>query len=68
VTPASLWLLDEPFTALDHDNQNRLEQAIAAHRAGGGRVILATHLSIEIGTAVAIELDAFAPPHSAAAV
>ena len=68
VTPASLWLLDEPFTALDHDNQNRLEQAIAAHRAGGGRVILATHLSIEIGTAVGIELDAFAPPHSAAAV
>ena len=68
VTPASLWLLDEPFTALDHDNQNRLEQAIGAHRAGGGRVILATHLSIEIGTAVAIELDAFAPPHSAAAV
>ena len=68
VTPASLWLLDEPFTALDHDNQNRLEQAIAAHRAGGGRVILATHLSIEISTAVAIELDAFAPPHSAAAV
>ncbi|HXO91634.1 MAG TPA: heme ABC exporter ATP-binding protein CcmA [Stellaceae bacterium] len=68
VTPASLWLLDEPFTALDHDNQNRLEQAIAAHRAGGGRVILATHLSIEIGTAVGIELDAFAPQHSAAAV
>jgi heme exporter protein A len=66
VTPAALWLLDEPFTALDRDNQNRLERAIAAHRAGGGRVVLATHLPIEIGTAVGIELDAFAPRHSAA--
>jgi len=68
VTPAALWLLDEPFTALDHDNQNRLERAIAAHRAEGGRVVLATHLPIEIGAAVVIELDAFAPRHSAAAV
>ena len=66
VTPAALWLLDEPFTALDHDNQNRLERAIAAHRAAGGRVVLATHLSIEIDTAVGIELDAFTPRHSAA--
>src|ERR1700720_1643980 len=53
VTPASLWLLDEPFTALDHDNQDRLERAIAGHRATGGRVVLATHLPIEIGSAVA---------------
>jgi len=68
VTPAALWLLDEPFTALDHDNQNRLEGAIAAHRAGGGRVVLATHLPIEIGTAFGIELDAFGPRHSAADV
>jgi heme exporter protein A len=68
VTPAALWLLDEPFTALDHDNQNRLERAIAAHRAAGGRVVLATHLPIEIGSFVGIELDAFASRHSAAAV
>jgi heme exporter protein A len=66
LTPASLWLLDEPFTALDHDNQNRLERAIAAHRAADGRVVLATHLPIEIGTAAGIELDAFAPRQSAA--
>jgi heme exporter protein A len=68
VTPAALWLLDEPFTALDHDNQNRLERAISAYRAEGGRVVLAAHLPIEIGAAVVIELDAFAPRHSAAAV
>jgi len=68
VRPAALWLLDEPFSALDHDNQNRLERAIAAHRAAGGHVVLATHLPIEIGTAVGIELDAFAPRHSASGV
>jgi heme exporter protein A len=67
VASASLWLLDEPFSALDRDNQNRLEQAIAAHRAAGGRIALATHLPIEIDAAVGIELDAFAPRHSAAA-
>jgi len=67
VTPASLWLLDEPFTALDDGSQNRLAQAIAAHRAGGGRVVLATHLAIDIGAVVGIELDAFAPRHSTAA-
>jgi heme exporter protein A len=66
-TPASLWLLDEPFSALDRDNQNRLERAIVAHRAAGGRLALATHLPIELGTAVGIELDAFAPRHSTAA-
>jgi heme exporter protein A len=64
VMPAPLWLLDEPFTALDHDNQDRLERAITGHRAAGGRVVLATHLSIEIGSAVGIELDALAPRHS----
>jgi len=67
VTPAPLWLLDEPFTALDHDNQDRLERAIAGHRAAGGRVVLATHLPIEIGCTVGIELDAFAPRHSSPA-
>jgi len=66
VMPAPLWLLDEPFTALDHDNQDRLEEAIATHRAAGGRVVLATHLSIEIGAALGIELDAFAPAHNTA--
>ena len=55
------------FSALDRDNQNRLEQAIAAHRAAGGRIALATHLPIEVDAAVGIELDAFAPRHSAAA-
>ena len=61
VTPAPLWLLDEPFSALDDDNRIRLEQTIVAHRAGGGRAIVATHIPAEIGTTVGISLDAYAP-------
>ena len=63
VIPAPLWLLDEPFSALDQDNQYRLERAIAEHRAAGGRVVLATHTAIEMDDAARLLLDAFAPPH-----
>ena len=63
VVSAPLWLLDEPFSALDDANRMRLEQAIAAHRATGGRVALATHIPAEIGAAAEIGLDAFAPQH-----
>ena len=41
--PASLWLLDEPVAALDTDGEERLAAAIAAHRAAGGLVVVATH-------------------------
>lgn len=41
--PAELWLLDEPKTALDADAQRRLDAAVASHRAGGGRVAVASH-------------------------
>ncbi|HXG98872.1 MAG TPA: heme ABC exporter ATP-binding protein CcmA [Sphingomicrobium sp.] len=42
---APLWLLDEPFNALDRDGTARLEQAIADHRERGGAVIAASHLA-----------------------
>lgn len=38
-----LWLMDEPFSALDVDARAALEADIAAHRAGGGAVIAAIH-------------------------
>jgi heme exporter protein A len=40
---ASLWLLDEPLNGLDADGADRLAQAIAEHRAGGGAVLAASH-------------------------
>lgn len=40
---ATLWLLDEPLNGLDRDGTERLDAAIAAHRASGGGVIAASH-------------------------
>ncbi|MEM8617453.1 MAG: heme ABC exporter ATP-binding protein CcmA [Pseudomonadota bacterium] len=38
-----LWLLDEPFNALDTDGQELLAEMIKAHRTSGGAVIAALH-------------------------
>ncbi|HYD14668.1 MAG TPA: heme ABC exporter ATP-binding protein CcmA [Allosphingosinicella sp.] len=40
---APLWLLDEPGNGLDADGLRQLEAAMAAHRAGGGAILAATH-------------------------
>ena len=61
VAPASIWLLDEPASGLDRDNQLSLERAIAEHRKSGGRVVVASHTLIDIAGADVITLDAFAP-------
>lgn len=39
----SVWLLDEPYTALDADGRLLVETLIADHRARGGAVIAAIH-------------------------
>ncbi len=38
-----LWLLDEPFNALDSEGQTLLSNMIETHRAAGGAVIAALH-------------------------
>jgi len=40
---AAVWLLDEPGNGLDTASLARLGEAIAAQRAGGGIVLVATH-------------------------
>jgi heme exporter protein A len=64
--PALLWLLDEPTTALDADGQTRLGEAITAHRAAGGMVIVATHTPLAFTGAAALALDDFAPQRAGA--
>jgi heme exporter protein A len=61
VTPASLWLLDEPMSALDDDGRERTQAAIAGHRATGGRILLSTHMPIALDGAQSLALDAFSP-------
>jgi heme exporter protein A len=53
---AALWLLDEPANGLDADGQARLEAAIAAHRAGGGAVLAASHQPLGLPDAAWVEL------------
>jgi heme exporter protein A len=43
---APVWLLDEPANGMDDAAQARLVAAIAAHRAGGGAVLLASHFAL----------------------
>ena len=60
--PAPIWLLDEPTAALDADGEERLAAAIESHRAGGGRIVIATHQPVSIGAAETLALADFAPP------
>ena len=53
---APLWLLDEPANGLDDDGQRRLEAAIAAHRAGGGAVLAASHQPLALPGAAIVAL------------
>ena len=38
-----LWILDEPFTALDKQGVTQLEEHLARHCEQGGQVVLTTH-------------------------
>jgi heme exporter protein A len=44
-----LWLLDEPFTALDVAGVEVLEQRFKAHARAGGAVVFTSHQSADLG-------------------
>lgn len=54
---APLWILDEPFTALDKDAVAALCGTIDKHLAGGGMVLYTTHQEIELKAQRALLLD-----------
>ena len=54
---SSLWVLDEPFTALDKAAVAQLEQHLAAHCEQGGLVVLTTHHELTVKPAGYRELD-----------
>ena len=43
LSPAPLWLLDEPYANLDLDGIGLVNRMIAAHLAQGGAALLTTH-------------------------
>ncbi|VXC34071.1 heme exporter subunit; ATP-binding component of ABC superfamily [Pseudomonas sp. 8Z] len=52
-----LWVLDEPFTALDKHGVAQLEVHLAAHCERGGVVVLTTHHSLQHKPSTYRELD-----------
>ncbi len=59
LTPARIWILDEPFTAIDKQGAERLEALLSEHAAGGGVVILTTHQALNITGVKQINLSDF---------
>ncbi|MDN3524034.1 cytochrome c biogenesis heme-transporting ATPase CcmA [Halomonas sabkhae] len=43
-----LWMLDEPFTALDRDGIQALEALLSSHVRQGGSVVLTTHQPLRV--------------------
>jgi heme exporter protein A len=54
---APLWILDEPFTALDVDAVDLLQGLIAGHVAAGGLAVLTTHQEVPLTAGQARHLD-----------
>ena len=65
---APVWLLDEPFDALDVDGIQALNGLIAEHAGRGGCVLLTSHqpLSLTEPAPQMLDLEAYAPAPAAA--
>lgn len=61
LSQAKLWIIDEPFTALDKQGVQELEALLSAHAQAGGSIILTTHHSLQMDYPIrVIDLDAMA--------
>lgn len=49
LSPARLWVLDEPFVAMDEAGIKMLANLVAAHLANGGLAVLTSHQQVPIG-------------------
>jgi heme exporter protein A len=49
LSPPPLWLLDEPFTALDTSGITVLENKIVSHCSAGGAVVFTSHQAPDLG-------------------
>ncbi len=54
---ARLWLLDEPFTALDRDGGEIVHALIEAHLDGGGCAVLTSHQPIHLDAGKSTSID-----------
>ena len=56
LSEAKLWLLDEPFAALDEQGADLVRSAVVGCRQNGGAVLCATHQRLGIADARVLEL------------
>jgi len=57
-TQTPLWILDEPFTALDKRGITHVEAMLSAHAQAGGIAVLTSHHTVICDYARVIQLDA----------
>lgn len=50
LSQARLWVLDEPFVAMDEKGVRMLADLIASHLGQGGMAVITSHQQVDIGT------------------
>lgn len=53
----ALWLLDEPFDALDRDGSERVTALLDEHLQRGGSVLFTSHISVDASRLQPVEVD-----------
>ena len=56
-TGPALWLLDEPYDALDDDGVAILDGILAEHAGRGGIVVLTSHLPLRVASPAPVEVQ-----------
>lgn len=59
LSQARIWILDEPFTAIDKRGVAELETLIFAHAAKGGAVLLTSHQDLSLPNLALVDLAPF---------
>ncbi|KKO47871.1 cytochrome C biogenesis protein CcmA [Arsukibacterium sp. MJ3] len=57
LTPAQIWILDEPFTALDQSAIALLQQQMLHHLSNNGAIILTTHQRLTLHFPALVQLE-----------
>jgi heme exporter protein A len=67
LSASAIWILDEPFTAIDKSGVAMLEELLAQHQAKGGLVLLTSHQDLALPGIKRINLEDFNSAHEVAA-
>jgi len=59
VSGRALWVLDEPTVSLDAGSVALFAQGVAAHLAGGGAALIATHIALGLEGAAELDLTPY---------